>query len=162
MTDCISGTHSPSLGAPSENVNRHTYLEGRQYAAMSAGARIKKLRKAAHMSGPALAALMQIKPPSLWEIENGETKTLKAETLMLAAKALRANPAYLLWGVGSPVESINPNDDEAEVLDKYRRMVDRTKAAWLAIGDTLIAAQATKPQPAPAPVADEKKKTAKR
>lgn len=102
------------------------------------------------MSAAELSRAVGIKQPSLWEIENGETKSLRADTLMRLAAALHTNPVFLWSGRGNPVEQIDPNLEEAEVVSTYRRLTTANRAAWLAIGAALV-----KAQPVVAPSSDD-------
>ena len=98
------------------------------------------------MSGADLAKLAGIKQPSLWDMENAETKSIKADTLMRVAHALEVNPAYLWNGRGSPAIQIDPNDEEAEIVALNRRLTREHRAALLEMGRLLL-----KAQPATAP-----------
>jgi transcriptional regulator with XRE-family HTH domain len=142
----VTGSHTGILGAPNDNVNRRPLSRHCHSSAMSIGDRIRGLREARGWSGAELARRVGIKGPSLWEIEAGETKSLRADTLMRLARVLATNPYFLWTGVGSPVAPIDPNVDEAEVVDLYRRLTAANQHAWVEIGKTLIRAQ-----PAPAP-----------
>lgn len=62
------------------------------------GSRIKHLRQDAGLSGAELARRIGIKAPSLWEIENGETKALRGNTLTALCDELRTTADYLLRG----------------------------------------------------------------
>lgn len=112
---------------------------------MTIGSRVKGLREARGFSGPELARRIGIKAPSLWEIENGETKSLRADTLMRLAAALDTNPYYLWTGHGSPVSPIDPDVDEAQAVDIHRRMTPANRAAWLDVGYALLRAQPVAP-----------------
>lgn len=102
------------------------------------------------MSAAELARAIGIKQPSLWEIENGETKSLKADTLMRLSAALRTNPVFLWSGRGNPLEQIDPNLEEAEVVATFRRLTPANRAAWLTVAAALLRAQ-----PAPSPTRDD-------
>lgn len=105
------------------------------------GKRIRGLREARGMSAAELSRAVGIKQPSLWEIENGETKSLRADTLMRLAAALRTNPVFLWSGRGNPLEQIDPNLEEAEAVATFRRLTPSNRTAWLAIGATLLRTQ---------------------
>lgn len=93
------------------------------------------------MNQAELARRIGIKQPSMWDIEAGETKSLRADTLMKLAAALDTNPVYLWTGRGSPVAHIDPNIEEAEVVAVYRRMSAHNRSIWVQMGNGLIAGQ---------------------
>jgi transcriptional regulator with XRE-family HTH domain len=146
MFDDVACTHGAILGAPNPNVNRRTEGPDCHYRPMAIGDRIRGLREARGWSGAELARRSGISGPSLWEIENGETRTLRADTLMRISGALSANPYFLWTGAGSPVAPIDPNVEEAQVVDLYRRLSAANRHAWIEIANSLLRAQ-----PAPAP-----------
>jgi transcriptional regulator with XRE-family HTH domain len=65
---------------------------------LTLGDRVRQLREAMNLTQPALARAVGVSQPSLYEIESGGTKTLRAETLMGLAKALGEDPEYILTG----------------------------------------------------------------
>lgn len=62
------------------------------------GGRIRARRFERNMSQAALARAVGIKPPSLADIESGETKRVSAVVLMAIGKALDTDPNYFLTG----------------------------------------------------------------
>lgn len=144
MLNSVISSHAGIIAMSIADVNRRAGSMLRHDVAMTPGQRIKALRIGYGMSGAALARAMGIKQPSLWAIEHGSTQELKAETLMAAAKALRANPLYLQHGIGSPVTPIDPNAEEAQVVDLFRRLSEQNQAAWVEIGNTLLRSQPQK------------------
>lgn len=109
------------------------------------GERIRALRLGLGLNQAELARRIGIKQPSLWDIEAGETKSLRADTLMRLAQALDTNPVYLWTGRGSPVAHIDPNIEEAEVVAVYRRMTPHNRSIWVQMGNGLIAGQPSDP-----------------
>lgn len=105
---------------------------------MGIGDRVKALRKARGISGAELARRVGVRQPSIHQIESGDTKSLRADTLMRLALALQTNPVFLWTGLGSPVAPIDPNVDEAEAADLHRRLSPPHREAWLAVGRTLL------------------------
>lgn len=114
------------------------------------GARVKARRKELKMTQPELAKLAGIKQPSLSEIETGETKLVKGDTLMRLAAALQMNPEFLRTGKGNPAPGIDPNVDEAEVLSIFRQMKKHpgVQSAWVDAGHALLRAIQPKPKAA--------------
>ena len=65
---------------------------------MSLGKRIKKLRVDHGLSQKELAKIVGISAPSLSDIENEITKSLKADTLLALSKSLSCSPYWLYYG----------------------------------------------------------------
>lgn len=116
---------------------------------MAIGKRIKALREAAGLSGSELARRIGVKPPSLWEIEAGETKTIKAATLMRLSEALNADPAWLSSGRGAPYKMAVSGPDEGELVSIYRNLTPDGQSALLGAARGILEAQprATKADP---------------
>lgn len=109
--------------------NRHTEAALLDASAMdkfpNVGLRLRHFRKEAGYSGKAFAAAIGIKPPSLSEIESGQSKAPAAITLLKAADLLGLDPMYLLTGAGSPFRSPqNLRPDELRLLLLYRDLPD--------------------------------------
>jgi len=141
MLDYVLGTHGEIIDASIIDCNRGIYRRRCDDVDMSIGGRIKLLRESAGLSQPELARRIGIKQPSLSSIESGNTKSLRAATLMRLAGALSANPYYLWTGAGSPVAQIDQNVEEAQVVDTYRRLSSANQRAWLAAGTALLNSQ---------------------
>lgn len=138
-------------------VNRSTYAIRIDTSPMiEIGDRIKALRKAKGIRQAELAKKAGIKQPSLSDIERNETKSLKASTLLLLAKALETSPDHLRTGRGSPSKPIDTNAVEAEVVSVYQKLTPAHRRAWVEIGHVLIHAQAphSKTLNEPAPTAN--------
>lgn len=87
------------------------------------GERIRHYREAAGITQKAMAALIGIKPPSLSEIESGESKAPAALTLLRTAQVLGLDPLHLLTGEGPPVRAVqNLSADELRLLVMYREL----------------------------------------
>jgi transcriptional regulator with XRE-family HTH domain len=88
------------------------------------GQRLKRLREAAGYSvGKQFAALIGIKPPSLSELEKGESKEPAAGTLLRAAAILGLDPWYLLTGEGPPVRALQQvSERELRLLMMFREL----------------------------------------
>jgi transcriptional regulator with XRE-family HTH domain len=86
------------------------------------GKRLRRLREAAgYTVGRTFAQAISIRPPSLSELENDQSKQPAADTLLRAASLLRVDPAYLLHGEGPPVRSIAVlSDAELRLILIYR------------------------------------------
>lgn len=108
---------------------------------MGIGKRVKTLREAAGLSQSELARRVGIKPPSLWEIEAGETKTVKAATLMRLSEALNADPAWLSTGRGAPYRMEVSGPDEGELVSIFRNLNASAQQAILGAARGILAAQ---------------------
>jgi len=85
------------------------------------GERIAAMRKKAGLTQKALAKDVGIKPPSLSEIESGESKSPSALTLLKIAKRLSLDPHYLLTGEGQQIRLLDQvRADELRLLLLYR------------------------------------------
>lgn len=125
---------------------------------MGIGDRVKALRKSLGISGAELARRVGVRQPSIHQIESGDTRSLRADTLMRLALALQTNPIFLWTGHGTPVAPIDPNVDEAEAVDIHRRLTAAHREAWLAVGRTLLASQPPSAPSAADPFPSEKPK----
>lgn len=98
-----------SIGAPIFGLHRRPYVlsiyRGHNRYMSTIGSRIKQLRTALGLSVSELARRIDVKQPSLSDIESGETKSLKGETLARLCRELRVTPEYIMFGDGSPAEA---------------------------------------------------------
>lgn len=89
------------------------------------GSRLRHFREEAGHTQKAFAAAIGIKPPSLSEIESGQSKAPAAITLLKAADVLGLDPLYLLTGAGMPFKSAQHlRPDELRLLLLYRELPD--------------------------------------
>lgn len=87
------------------------------------GQRLRYFRQAAGLNQREFAALIGVKPPSLSEIESGQSRAPAALTLLRAADALGLDPMYLLTGAGSQIRSAAQlRADELRLLLLYREL----------------------------------------
>lgn len=108
---------------------------------MALGDRIRDLRMARGLKAYELARMIGIKPPSLSLIETGQTRTLKASTVLRLAEVFGVDPQWLATGKGSMVRVAAHDVDEAEVLAIARNLSAPNRGAWLAAGRSLLASQ---------------------
>lgn len=113
-------------------------LDGK-IAGMSFGTRIKGLRVARGLTQVQLSGRAGITQGSLSAIERGNTKGLKAGTILALAKSLGTSPQWLQTGKGSPGEPVTPDPDEAEALHLFRALPPHVRAKWLSNGRWLLA-----------------------
>lgn len=64
------------------------------------GKRIKALRETKRLSGAELARRIQVKPPSLWALENTPGLEPSGKTLALLCLELRTTPEFVMFGAG--------------------------------------------------------------
>lgn len=64
----------------------------------SPGERIRALRKAKGYSLEQLGVLCGVNKAAVQKWESGDTKNMKNEPLLLLARALGTDPAYIVWG----------------------------------------------------------------
>lgn len=96
----------------------------------SIGARIKALRIAHGLSGAELARRIGIKAPSLWEIENGQTKSVRGHTLAALCAELHTTQALILNGEPEGV-SLQLATMEAELLFTIRALEPEKRIALM-------------------------------
>lgn len=70
--------------------------------------------------------------PSLWAIENGKTKQVKADTLFRIAAALNANPAWIKDGTGDPFDVSLSSGDADEAIAMFNALTPEKKAMIVA------------------------------
>ena len=129
------------IGTPITFVNRHPDSPIRQTYGMSdIATRLRYARKLRKMGQVKLAELSGVKQPSISELETGESRSFRGNTLVALAKALKVNPEWLLHGKGS-MEKVNvPLSDEAVALAQAWQRLDpelqaRTKDMILAMAE---------------------------
>jgi transcriptional regulator with XRE-family HTH domain len=137
----VASQHAQIIGALISSVNRRTKDSEPHDCGVSIGERIAALRKDKGWNQAELARRIGVKQPSIWLIESGNTKSLRADTLMRLASALDSNPYYIWTGFGPSVAAIDPNAEEAQAVDLYRRLSAKNKPAWLEVGSILLRGQ---------------------
>lgn len=96
-----------------------------------------------------LAKLAKIKQASLSELETGETKNPRGDTLVRVAKALQVDPDWVITGAGSPTRAVQPDEDEHELLQIWGDLSHPNRGALMAAARALLAAQPTPTKAAP-------------
>ncbi len=109
------------------------------------GTRVRGLRKALGLTQVQLSRLAGITQGSLSSIENGDTKELRAETILALAKHLGTSPDWIRTGAGPPTEPERPTPDEAEALHLFRALPAERREEWLRHGRFLLSESASKP-----------------
>lgn len=85
-----------------------------------------------------LAKAIGIRPPSLCDIENGITKSLKANTVLLLSRHLECSADWLNTGKGNPALS-HPitSVEESELIALFANMTPQNQQALLATARAL-------------------------
>lgn len=101
MLDCSLSEHAQSLGTPISIVNRSALWSLRHAFRMKTLAeRAIEAREATGLSQAEAARLIGISQPSLWEIENGKSMSLKGPTLVKMAEVYGVNERWLQSNIG--------------------------------------------------------------
>jgi transcriptional regulator with XRE-family HTH domain len=80
------------------------------------GDRIKQARGLKGLSLEKLGELCGVGRAAVHKWENGDTKNMRNETLLLLAQALGTDPAYLVWGPDRrPLQSAPLRRDSEEI-----------------------------------------------
>lgn len=99
------------------------------------GARVAALREARGLSQPELAKRIGISQPSLFNIENGRTKTLRGKTLAGLCRELGTTPEVILEG--KRTASMEAMLHEQELLSCWRALTPADQEHLLAIARAL-------------------------
>lgn len=95
------------------------------------------------MSGAELARLIGVKGPSMWQIENGVTKSLKAETLSGLCEHLRTTVGFILSGDGED-RGLQLATMEAELMYSIRKLPPEKRIALMEYARFLMGQQPPK------------------
>lgn len=138
MLNYLANIHAPMLGDPIPRVNRSPlYLSGDNLR-MTAGGRIRTLREAAGLSVAELARRIGVRQPSLWELENGLSKSPRSSTLLKLAEVLNASPDWIASGKGAPYRISVSGPDEGELVAIYRSLPKESQAALMVAAKALL------------------------
>lgn len=122
---------------------KHAVTHADDNAAMSKGERIKLRRIERNMSVIALAKAVKVSKSAVYQWENGDTKTLKAATVVAIAEALNTYEKWIETGHGpkdrGSLVALEP--DEAALLLAYSKLKPDTKKAVYAIAVQLATAE---------------------
>lgn len=102
------------------------------------GERIKEAREALKVSPAEFAREIGIKQPTLWDLENGETKNPAAETLQRMHERYGINRDYIMRGRGPKIlESIERKLENETLLSMLEEMEHSDREALLAMAKAL-------------------------
>jgi transcriptional regulator with XRE-family HTH domain len=123
---------------------------------MGVGQRIRALRLAMGMEQGQLARLAKIKQSTLSDLERGDSKNPRGDTLVQIAAALHVDHDWLMTGEGLPQRKLQPDIDQSELLAIYTALTSGNRGALMATARALLDSQPT-PHPA-SPYRREQKK----
>jgi transcriptional regulator with XRE-family HTH domain len=111
----------------------------------SIGERIRAQRKAQGLTQVKLAALVGMGQSAISAAEAGDTAWLQGPNMLNMARALKVSARWLQTGTGDPQQPVGASTDDAVVLDILRALSEDHRAAWIAVGATLLNSQAERP-----------------
>lgn len=130
------------LGVPKSDRNRRclSFLQSDKdnQSMSSIGERVKYLREMHGLSQAELARRVGIRAPSLSEIENNHTKSLKGKTLSGMCEHLRTTADYLIYGVDETA-GLQLATMEAELLFVIRALAPDRRMALMEFARHLLA-----------------------
>lgn len=108
---------------------------------MGVGKRVQAIRKAKGLGQGELARKAGIKQSTLSDLERGDSKNPRGDSLVKIANALHVSQEWLITGEGLPVQPVVPNIDESELLAIYRDLGEANKTALLAAARAMLGTQ---------------------
>lgn len=118
----------------------------RKVSPMSIGSRVKAMRLAKGMNQKQLAKAAGISAPSLSDIENGVTKSLKADTALALGKVLECSTDWLNTGKGTPAAPAHIKSiEQTELLAVFEHLTEPHKIALLSTARALLQSQEMAP-----------------
>lgn len=148
MTQYLPHSHADliSLSSPDnpymDSMAKEKQEEARLVHRKAVGERISALREVRKLTQPQLASDAEITQPSLWAIENGDTKEITARTLIGLCRALGTTMEYIWDGSESSPDAAQ---QEAELVAIFRLLPERARSALLQSARTVR--DALPPQP---------------
>lgn len=135
------------IGIPNIQMQGTPNLAGVRLAYMANwNQRLKARREALGMSSAVFARRVGVKPPTVFEWENEQTKNLKAKNLLKIATVLGVTPDWLLTGKGAaaldmptPGATTSETEISADVLELARLLMTLTppqREALMAVAET--------------------------
>ena len=151
-----------TIGIPLSPVNRHPFsLNMDTHGMRDIGMRLRHARKLRGLTQVKLASLSGVKQASVSDLERGESKSYRGNTLVQLARALNVSPEWLSHGRGSMERKDVPLSDEAvavaqawqrltpevqsRLADMIFAMVDQTDKYGPAVDDEKVEAAYGKP-----------------
>lgn len=108
---------------------------------MSVGKRVRALRMAQGLKQGELARRAKVEQSTLSDLERGDTKQPRGDTLVSLAEALRVSHDWLMTGEGTPVQPVHPDIDESELLSIYRDLSETNRLGLLAAARAMLGSQ---------------------
>ncbi len=137
------------IGTPLSFVNRDPFIGKGQTVGMSeAATRLRYARKLRKLSQVQLAQKAGVKQASISDLERGESKSFRGNTLVSVATALKVNPEWLAHGKGSMERQNIPLSDRAVTVAQAFQRLDPEVQDKIADMILTMAAQSDKFGPA--------------
>ena len=108
---------------------------------MGVGKRIRDLRKASGLRQGELARRAGMSQSALSDLERGDTTVPRGDSLVGLAVALKVSHQWLMSGEGSPVELMQPDLDESELLQIYKDLSEPNRAALVGAAKAMLGTQ---------------------
>lgn len=113
---------------------------------MSAGKKIRTLRKAQGLNQGELARLAGIKQSTLSDLERGDSNLPRGDTLVKIAAALKVDPESLMnREPGGQLRQVDV--DESDLVSMYRALSEQNRGALIATAKALLGSQPEPPEP---------------
>lgn len=109
------------------------------------GERIRALRETKGWTQVQLAKRASVAQPSLSQIETGDTRSLRGQTLMGLAKALEVNPHWILTGRDTPVEPQPLTVEESELVGIFRTLGEIDQDRLVSFARTMAQSKTSPP-----------------
>jgi transcriptional regulator with XRE-family HTH domain len=104
------------------------------------GERVRAKRRALGLTQVKLAEKAGMGQSNISSIESGDNHWTRGPNLLRLAAALEVSAKWLATGLGDPQQPVGASTDEAVVLDILRSLSAPHRAAWIATGHALVAA----------------------
>jgi transcriptional regulator with XRE-family HTH domain len=108
---------------------------------MGVGQRIKALRLAMGLEQGQLAKQARIKQSTLSDLERGDSKNPRGDTLVQIASVLKVDHDWLMTGEGMPQRKMQPDIEQSELLTIFISLNSGNKGALLAAARALLDSQ---------------------
>jgi transcriptional regulator with XRE-family HTH domain len=116
--------------------------------ATTLGERIKQVREELGLKPVEFAREIGVKQPSLWDLENGETKNPSAETLQRMKERYGVSPDYIMRARGPKfLDKIEAQLEEQTILAMLRELDEENRAKAIDLIKMMRRAQGGGPSP---------------
>ncbi len=108
---------------------------------MTLGDRIRKRREELGLQQVDVSRIVGIAQSSLSLIESGQTKTLRAATLMGLSKALKTNTKWIMTGRGQHETDPLQTEQDQKLLEAWLALNEANRGAVLVLLESLVKSQ---------------------